>query len=120
MKLSRRISAFAAVLFLGAAAAVAGDKWVTVAELVPTPGKAKEVAINKVCSFIQFSVEEGSVGFATFWIREPNGVKNQITVNASFAKGQKYTLPIDNPRMISSLRISDNGNGRYRVWVKER
>lgn len=120
MKMRRMLSLFAVVLSLGVATARAGDKWVTVAELTPTPGNAKEVAVNKFCSFIQFSVEEGSVGFVTFWIREPNGVKSQITVNQSFAKGQKYSLPIDNPRMISGLRISDNGNGRYKVWVKER
>ena len=120
MKIRRWFSVLVVLFSFGAAIAQAGDKWATVAEITPTPGKAKEVVVNRFCSFIQFSVEEGTVGFVTFWIREADGSKNQITINASFSKGQKYTLPLDTPRMIAGLRISDNGSGRYKVWVKER
>lgn len=120
MKLRRMMQAVAVCLAMAAGAARAGDEWVKVAELNPTPGQAKEVAVNKVCSFVQFEIVEGSVGFMTFWIREPNGVKSQITVNAAFSQGQKYTLPIDNAKMITGLRISDHGTGKYKVWVKEK
>lgn len=106
-------------LFIMAGTASAKDKWVTVAHLTPAKA-AKEVSINKVCSFIQFEIIEGSVGFHTFWIREPNGVKNQITVNARFNAGEKYTFEVTNPRMITGLRISDFGKGTYKLWVKER
>lgn len=120
MKLHRVLQAVGVCLALAAGVARSDDEWVKITQLNPTPGQAKEVAINRLCSFIQFEIVEGSVGFMTFWIREPGGAKNQITINAAFSKGQKYTLPLDNPRMISGLRISDHGNGAYKVWVKER
>lgn len=120
MKLRGIGLALAACVALAAGVARADDEWVKLAVLTPTPGNAKEVAINKVCSFIQFEVVDGAVGFVTFWIREPNGVKNQVTVNAAFSKGQKYTYEVANPRMITGLRISDNGTGSYKLWVKER
>lgn len=104
----------AALVTLGAWPASAG--WKTVAEIT-AGGDAKELAVNRTIRTVQIECTDGSVIVNTVVIRE-GGAKEPIAVARRFEKGEKQNLELGRKRNVTGLRISDNGQGRYKIHAK--
>ena len=103
-----------AALALTAAGAIAGD-WHRAAEL-STGGGAKEVSANyQNVRTVQIQCVEGGVNIQTLWVRN-GGQKEEHRVARSLQRGEKYNIELGG-RDTTGFRISDSGNGRYRVNV---
>lgn len=104
------LAAFAAA----AAAASAGD-WHRVGDYT-TGGGAKEMSANyQNVRTVQIQCLDGGVNIQTLWVRN-GGQKQEIRIARSFTKGEKYNIDLGG-RDITGFRVSDSGNGRYRVHV---
>ena len=104
------LAAFAAA----AAVASAGD-WHRVGDF-STGGGAKEMSANyQNVRTVQIQCLDGGVNIQTLWVRN-GGQKQEIRVAHSFTKGEKYNIELGG-RDITGFRVSDSGNGRYRVHV---
>ena len=105
----------AMVLAASFATAACAD-WKTVAE-VTAGGDAKELAVNRTIRTVQIECTAGSVIVNTVVIRE-GGAKSPITVARRFNQGEKQNLDLGYDRNVTGLRISDGGQGRYKVHAK--
>lgn len=79
-------------------------------------GSAKEVNFNGG-GYSQCKIEciGGRVGLNTVVIRR-GGKKQSVTARTTLTRGQEWSVPID--RAATGIRISDNGGGTYKVWVR--
>ncbi len=102
---------------LTAGTAVAGPKWKNLGDY-NTGGGAKEIAVNREVSEIAIDVKEGRVIINTLVVRE-GGKKTPITVAKEMNKGDKtHFIKLDGKRHVTGFRVSDGGQGRYRISVK--
>ena len=103
-----------AALALTAAGAFAGD-WHRCGDYT-TGGGAKEVSANfQNVRRVQIQCLDGGVNIQTVWVRN-GGQKKENRVARSLGKGDKYEIELGG-QDITGFRISDSGNGRYRVHV---
>ena len=103
-----------ATMVLGATVALAG--WGTVAE-VTAGGEAKELAVNRNIRTVQIECTEGTIIVNTLWVRE-GAAKSPITVARAFKKGEKQDIDLGSARQVTGFRISDGGQGRYKIHAK--
>lgn len=92
------------------------DNWQLLAEQT-TGGDAKELVVNRMIRAVQIECSEGSVIVNTVVIRE-GGSKNPITVARRFNQGEKQDIDLGSVRMVTGLRISDGGRGKYKINTK--
>jgi hypothetical protein len=90
--------------------------WETVAE-VTAGGAAKELAVDRALRTVQIECTEGTVIVNTVTIREGEA-KNPVSVGKAFAKGETRNIDLGYERPVTGLRISDGGQGRYKVNVQ--
>lgn len=103
-----------AAFALAAGGALAGD-WHRAAEL-STGGGAKEVGANyQNVRRVQIQCVDGGVNIQTLWVRN-GGQKQEHRVSRSLGRGQTYEIELGG-QDVTGFRISDSGNGRYRVNV---
>ncbi len=96
------------------ATSFAGD-WHTVARL-QTGGGAKEIsAVYDNAETVQIECTDGQINVQTLWVRN-GGQKREIRVARTLARGQKVEFPLNGS--ITGFRISDSGNGSYKIHVK--
>lgn len=103
-----------AVFAMTAAAAMAGD-WHRCGDY-RTGGGAKEVSANfQNARAVQIECIEGGVNIQTLWVRN-GGQKKEHRVARSFGRGDRFEIDLGG-QDITGFRISDSGNGRYRINV---
>lgn len=78
-------------------------------------GEAKEVAVNRVISQCYLEVVSGTVSINTVVIRPEKTALPQAT---RLTPGQLHIINLGGSRNVTGFRISDNGRGVYRVFVK--
>ena len=105
----------AATLCLCCAVSARAD-WKRVAEL-QAGGGPKEVTVNRTVKCIQIQGYRGTCGVTTLWIRKGSD-KTEHRITRTFAEGEKMNIDIP-PAYVTGLRISDSGNGTYRINVYE-
>ena len=112
-KMKLAVVALAGALAL-TATSFAGD-WHTVARL-QTGGGAKEIsAVYDNAETVQIECTDGQINVQTLWVRN-GGQKREIRVARTLARGQKVEFPLNGS--ITGFRISDSGNGSYKIHVK--
>ena len=105
-----------AMLVLGATSALAD--WKTVAEITATDkGEARELAVNRTIRTVQIECTAGTVIVNTVTVRE-GPAKDTVSVGKAFAAGETRNIDLGYERAVTSLRISDGGQGRYKVNVQ--
>lgn len=97
-----------------ASTALAG--WETVAEAA-AGGAAKEFALNRTLRTVQIECTAGTVIVNTVTVRE-GPAKDTVSVGKAFAAGETRNIDLGYERAVTSLRISDGGQGRYKVNVQ--
>jgi len=103
-----------AAFALTAAGALAGD-WHNCGEY-RTGGGAKEVpARYQNVRRVEVRCIEGGVNIQTLWVRN-GGQKKENRVARSLARGDSHVIELGG-QDVTGFRISDGGNGRYRVSV---
>lgn len=90
--------------------------WETVAELT-AGGAAKEFALNRTLRTVQIECTAGTVIVNTVTVRE-GPAKNSVSVGKAFAAGETRNIDLGYERSVTGLRISDGGQGRYKVNVQ--
>jgi hypothetical protein len=103
-----------AAFALAAVGAYAGD-WHRCGDYT-TGGGAKEVPANyQNVRRVQIQCIDGGVNIQTLWVRN-GGQKKEHRVARSLGRGQTYEIELGG-QDTTGFRISDSGNGRYRVNV---
>jgi hypothetical protein len=97
-------------------ATAAWADWGTVAVLT-AGGDAKEVAVNRAIRTVQIECTEGSVIVNMIWVRE-DVAKTPIKVARLFNKGEKQNIDLGSARLVTGLRISDGGKGKYKIQAQ--
>ena len=112
---SSKIAIIALVsLAIGAVSAFAGD-WHRCGDY-RTGGGAKEISANyQNVRTVQIQCIEGGVNIQTLWVRN-GGQKREIRVAHAFRKGEKMNFDLGG-QDITGFRISDSGDGVYRIHV---
>ena len=78
-------------------------------------GEAKEVAVNRVISQCYLEIVSGTVSINTLVVRPE---KLALPQTARLTPGQLHVIDLGGSRNVTGFRISDNGRGVYRVFVK--
>ena len=78
-------------------------------------GEAKEVAVNRVISQCYLEIVSGTVSINTVVVRPEKRALPQTT---RLTPGQLHVIDLGGSRNVTGFRISDNGRGVYRVFVK--
>ncbi len=78
-------------------------------------GDAKEVAVNRVVSKCYLELVSGTVSINTVVVRPE---KLALPQAVSLTPGQLHVIDLGVKRNVTGFRISDNGRGVYRVYVK--
>lgn len=114
MKQLKTILWTAAAICAAAGAAWAGD-WHRVGDFTPSR-EAKEIGANyQNVRRVEIQCLDGNPIVQTMWVRN-GGQKEEHRVAHGFTKGEKYTIELGG-RDITGFRVSDGGNGRYRIHV---
>jgi hypothetical protein len=105
-----------AFAILGAGtSAEAKSRWHRVADL-KAGGDAKEVSVDRRCSSVLIRCTEGAVVINTIVVRE-GGNKTPVPVTTRINKGEDKIVEFGE-KNVSGLRISDDGDGTYIVFVQ--
>jgi hypothetical protein len=107
---------FAAMILVAAWATAAWAGWGPIAE-VTAGGEAKELAVNRAIRTVQIECTEGSVIVNMIWVRE-DAAKTPIKVARLFNKGEKQNIDLGSARLVTGLRISDGGKGKYKIQAQ--
>jgi hypothetical protein len=91
-------------------------KFRRVAEL-EAGGGVKEIAVDRDAAYCMIRVMDGTVIINTIVVREGSKTTPH-TVAAKLNKGDKKVVDIGPRRRITGLRISDDGRGKYRIYLK--
>ncbi|MCL1795566.1 MAG: hypothetical protein FWG37_01610 [Clostridia bacterium] len=77
--------------------------------------EAKEIAVPEgYYNQIVFELVSGYAGLSTVWLRPE---KTEVSVSSRLNAGEVLTIDFgDAPRYIDALRLSDTGNGIYRIY----
>ncbi len=78
-------------------------------------GDAKEVVVNRVISQCYLEIVSGTVSINTVVVRPE---KLSLPQTVRLTPGQLHTIDLGGKRSVTGFRISDNGRGVYRVFVK--
>ena len=114
MKTLKYLTIGLAALALTAAGALAGD-WHRCGDY-RTGGGAKEVSANfRHARTVQIQCLDGGVNIQTLWVRN-GGQKREVRVAHAFRKGEKMDIDLGG-QDVTGFRISDSGNGTYRIHV---
>lgn len=113
---TKRIGIVTVITLCMAAAAWAGD-WHTVAKL-DAGGGPKEVTVNRPVSKVAIKCTEGGVIINTVVVRQ-GGNTTPHRVATRINKDELQQISVGNRIQVTGLRISDDGNGKYEVRVKE-
>ncbi|MEM7395244.1 MAG: hypothetical protein AAF492_23165 [Verrucomicrobiota bacterium] len=118
MKINRIL--FSMLLAGGLMAETASARWAKVASY-NARGSAKEVKCHfgGVEAFRIECTSEEPVIINTVVLRN-GGAKKSFTVARKLQKGQKALVKVDPKQTVTGLRISDDGNGNYNVFVDGR
>jgi hypothetical protein len=81
-------------------------------------GGATEVTVNLPVARCFIKCIEEPVTINTFVVREGEK-KTPIKVVTKMTKGQELPIDIGAKRQITGFRISNDGGGKYQVWVKD-
>lgn len=108
--------AYSLITAVATVSALAGSGWHRVGTF-DAGGDAKESAVNRACSTVLIRVTDGSVVIQTVVVREGDK-KTPHSVGQRLDKGQQREIAIGNNPLVTGLRISDEGRGRYDVFVK--
>ncbi len=94
-------------------------KFFQVAEFTATGG-AHEVKLDgvKEASWLKIHVMSGTVVINTVVLRE-GSKKTPIKVTVKLTKGQEHTVSLNGMHSLTGIRISNNGGGVYRVYLKK-
>lgn len=108
----------AAALIFGAGSVVhAEGTWTTVADLT-ADGSSKEVAVGKNISKITITCTANSVTIKS--VEVVSGEQRySFKVGNTLIKDQTQQITVGNSLTCETLNISDEGNGKYRVRVKD-
>ncbi len=78
-------------------------------------GDAKEVAVNRVISQCYLEIVSGTISINTVVVRPE---KTALPQAARLTPGELHIIDLGGNRNVTGFRISDNGRGVYRVFVK--
>lgn len=79
--------------------------------------EAKEMAVNRNVDKLLIKVKEGSVIINTVVVRQGDA-KTPHKVGARIEAGRQQELSLGDGTYVNGLRISDDGQGLYDVFVK--
>lgn len=118
--LNNSISSFIVItsLLLFGAGAVYGDNvWTKIATLKAGVG-VQELKVNRKISKVSITCTEGSVTVKT--IEVVNNEKSfSFNVGNKLTKEQSQQITVGSALMCETLKITDDGNGRYEVKVRD-
>ncbi len=80
-------------------------------------GGAKEVAVNRDITKVQFTCRDAPVIINTVVMRE-GGRKTPFRIGKKFAVNETFVLSLGGRHHVTGLRISDDLKGRYVVRVE--
>jgi hypothetical protein len=110
------ILALAAVSGLAVPAARADEKWHHLGELQAGKEPA-EVTVNREISKVRIICKAETLVINTVVVRE-GAAKTPIEVAKKFAKDEEYVVDLGGRKMVTGLRISNPGTGRYLLSVR--
>ncbi|MBI3985409.1 MAG: hypothetical protein HY343_00685 [Lentisphaerae bacterium] len=110
------VMGMAFVVAMGPSAHARRPEWTKAADLQAGTG-AKDVAYSGTISAVKIKCVEGSVSINTIVVRQ-GGDKTAVPVTAQLRAGDEREIAMTNAVQATGLRISDDGNGKYEVYVK--
>ncbi len=97
--------------------AMAKDKWHMVGEFDVTSVNAREISVGSDVSKVRFYVVDGGVIINTFVVRQ-GSTTTSYTVGRKLQKDQSQDVDVGSKSGVTGLRVSEDGRGRYRIYVQ--
>lgn len=113
-----RLFAIVLLTVVGMSATSAQADWKIRGDKLSAQSDAKELKFEGNIVQVMITCQQAPVIINTVVLRLADGGTENIRVAKQFAHGEKHILRLGNRRRVVGLRISDDGDGKYRVLTR--